>query len=809
MKRGAYRDEDEEEVSESPVIGGEEQPELQIERLDRVDFAIAAFLAATTYALLWLWSFPSLHPGSYDLCAVAAGVRPPAGVLPGLWSGMVRVVYAVFGCDYGATVLKFLGRLSLSVVAAFVYGLLREMLAFIMKARPQRSARRTLVMQLAAAIGTMTFVCSDPVWNTGQFFDESAVPLALTLGATMFFFSFMRTGSLRYSYLCAFMLGVLAAESPFGVVLACLFFALYFVVMNLKPDLESPFLKPAVIAVGKWHMTFMFGAGFVVAVCSNVANFVSLGGLGANAMSAGSLPIAYAGEYISRAMGASAFGGWILWAGVCLMPFMVSLVKFPSATDEENFLSYSSGLVYLFAGILALTQSCALPELWFWTYFPVSSPFLLNMGMLLMSMALAISITVLGIDSMCRNHMAIARLIYGYEEDDLDESDRAISQRLAEWLRRIGIVVVPALCVFVVVQGRQKTGVREMLAIIDSAVEETVRESDGTSYMVTDGFLDPAVELGSRAAGGSLKCISLVGEGKRDACLRTRGMTAEDDVFAFGTDAGVGLRTWLHEKRGMLDKCSVQAGFDIWKRDGKELPSIGGMIARPGGWKDEAERVRGIRRSREIAGRMLSFLSGGGIKWCTDAAVRNAFFAVEWQIARMCLRRSEEEDAAGNVEDAIKDADLGERLNAKNEFYEKAAALIDGRLGEMAGMLTPREGLRASLAKGDFTKASLYADLVLSGDPADADGNFAKGMRYLAQKQYSRAEEFFRRALRQRPDNAAALNNLAVVNLEMGRFAEAEKNVSKALEILPDAVELRNTQKAIAEGRAKAANGAR
>ena len=808
MKGRSYYDESE-EVSASPVIGGEEQQELQVERLGRADFAIAAFLAATTYTLLWLWKFPSLHPGSYDLCAVAAGVRPPAGILPGLWTGMVRIVYAACGCDSGATVLKFLGRISLSVVAAFVYGFLRELLAFIMKARPQRSTRRTLVMQLASVIGTMMFVCSDPVWNTGQFFSSSVVPLALTLGAMMFFFSFMRTGMLRYSYLCAFMLGVLAAESPFGVVLAILFFALYFVVMNLKPDLESPFFKPAVIAVGKWHMTFMFGAGFMVAVCANVVNFVSLGGLGANSMSAGALPIAYAGEYVARAAGASAVGGWILWAGVCLMPFVVSLVKFPSATDEENFLSYSSGLVYLFAGILALSQGCALPELWFWTYFTVASPFLLDMGMLLLAMSLAISITVLGMDSMCRNHMAIARLIYGYEEDDLDESDRAISQRLADWLRRVGIVVVPAFCVLVVVQGRQKTGVREMLAIIDSAVEETVRESAGTSYMFSDGFLDPAVELGSRAAGGNVKCISLVGDTKRDACLRTRAMSAEDDVFAFGQDAGVGLKTWLHEKRGMLDSCSVQAGFDVWKRDGMGMPPAGGMIARPGGWSDENERVRGVRRSREIAGSMLSFLSGGRIKWCTDEAIRNTFFAVGWHIAWMCLMRSEEEDAAGLVEEAIRDADLAERLNAKNEFYERVAALVDGRLGEVAGMTTPREGLKAALARADFAKASLYADLVLSGDPEDADGNFAKGMRCLAGKQYSRAEEFFRRALRRRPDDAAALNNLAVVNLEKGRLDEADKHVSKALEILPDAVELRNTQKAISRARARPDNGAR
>ena len=805
MKQPSFEDED--DVVAGP--DGIDRSQFQVERLGKVDFTIAAFLAAATFSFLWLWEFPSIHPGSYDSCATAAGVRPPAGVLPGLWAGLMRIVYSVFGCRGGGIVLKLVGRISLSVVAAFVYGFLRELLAFIMKARPQRSVRRTLVMQLSAAIGTMMFVCSDPVWSSGQFFGNSVVPLALTLGAMMFFFSFLRTGRLRYSYLCALMLGVLSAETPFGLVLSLILFALYFVVMNLKPELESPFFKPAVIAVGKWHMTFIFLAGAIVTVGVNVFCFVSNGGLHSNSMAAGALPFMYAGEYFARIADASQLGGWILWSGVCLLPFVVALVKFPAATDEENFLSYSTGLVYLFTGLLALSQGCALPELWFWTYFPVESSFMLDLGMLLLAMALAISITVLGIDSMCRNHLAIARLIYGYEEDDLDESDRAISRRLAERLRRVGIIAVPAFCIAVVVQGRQKTGVREMLSIIDSAVEETVREAEGTSYMFTDGFLDPAIELESRASGGDVKCVPLVGDTKRDAFLRTRAMTSEDDVFAFGFDAGMGLRSWIHEKRQMLDSSSVQTGLDIWKRDGMEMPQVGGMLARPGGWKGEGEPGRGIARAREIAGRMLDFLSTGRIKWCKDEEIRRAFFAAQWHIARMCLRRSEEEDVAGDVDAAIRDADLAARLNARNEMYDNMVMLVDGRIGETSGTATPREGLRMALAKADFTRAALYADLVLSGDPEDADGNFGKGMYYLAAKQYSRAEEFFLRSLKQRPNGAEALNNLAVVNLAQGRFDDADRNISRAIEILPDAVELRNTQKAIAEGRAKAADGPR
>ena len=327
--------------------------------------------------------------------------------------------------------------------------------------------------------------------------------------------------------------------------------------------------------------------------------------------------------------------------------------------------------------------------------------------------------------------------------------------------------------------------------------------------MFTDGFLDPAIELESRASGGDVKCVPLVGDTKRDAFLRTRAMTSEDDVFAFGFDAGMGLRSWIHEKRQMLDSSSVQTGLDIWKRDGMEMPQVGGMLARPGGWKGEGEPGRGIARAREIAGRMLDFLSTGRIKWCKDEEIRRAFFAAQWHIARMCLRRSEEEDVAGDVDAAIRDADIAARLNARNEMYDNMVMLVDGRIGETSGTATPREGLRMALAKADFTRAALYADLVLSGDPEDADGNFGKGMYYLAAKQYSRAEEFFLRSLKQRPNGAEALNNLAVVNLAQGRFDDADRNISRAIEILPDAVELRNTQKAIAEGRAKAADGPR
>ena len=352
----------------------------QTEKIGLGDLIIAAILAVATFVGLSVWSYPCLSPDLWADTAVAVGVRPAESVLPGYFTFAASIIHAIFGMSATPAALRIIGNISLTLLAVLVYMALREMLVFIMRARPQRSNRRSLVIKIASLVGAVAFLATDPIWNAGQALSEATILMALTLGSLEFYFLFLRKGAIRYAYVCAALLGLLAAESPMGFVFVAAFVMLNFLVLKVLPILESPFFRPEVIAVGKWYMTFIFIASLILGIAVNCWTYTSHGGLTAIGETPGSIPLAYLIGYWGRLASAADLTGWILFIGVCLIPFIVTIVRFPAAADEEVFLPYSTGMVFFFCGIVAFMQSCPLPELWFWTYSSHISPYLLSVG---------------------------------------------------------------------------------------------------------------------------------------------------------------------------------------------------------------------------------------------------------------------------------------------------------------------------------------------------------------------------------------------------------------------------------------------
>ena len=778
----------------------------QTERIGLGDMIIAALLAVTAYVLATLWQFPSLVPSAIPTATVAAGVRPAANLLPGLSTLAADLVYRVCGLSGGSKMLILLGHAALAVIAIIVYAALREMLAFIMRARPQSSRRRSLVMQLAAVVGTVAFVACEPVWTMGQTLTGDTVKLVLTLCAIETFFVFLRKGALVWSYLAAFFLGLLCAETPMGFVFLALFIIINHVVLNVLPVLESPFFKPEVIAVGKWLMTFIFLGSLVLGVGLNVLTFVLHNGLGANGIGSGQLPLEYLLGYWKLLSSASGFAGWIMLLGVCLIPFIVTIIRFPIAADEEMFLSYGTGIVFLFSGAVAFSQCCALPSLWFWCYFPVGSDYLLSIGLMLSAITLAGAITILGVDALCRNHKRLALQLFG--QDEVAEAEEHLaSRRSANFIRRAGLVIIPSALVAAILPGRVKSEAREMLGIFRDAVEEIVTEAAGCTYLFTGGHFDDAIELESARRGGTLYCLALTdGNSARERMLRTRGMWKDpEDSFSFNYDCGMGLRGWIRDKPAKLKNAAVMMGFDLWKRDGKPLPPMGGILSLPDGWKNEAERLRGLAAANALTERILEVYKKRRGHKVTEREIEDKFLAVQWRLARMCLVRGERADLAGEAEIAIAEAKRATALNENNRVHKKLLEAITRQNELMLRRLTPREGLQLALVRADFTMAKLYAETILVADPENHDANFGMGMFYLGEKQYTRAEEYLRRCLISKPYNPTVYNNLAMLQIEIGKFAAAEVNVKKALKLLPDSAAVKDTLKKLEAAKKKAA----
>ena len=781
----------------------------QTERIGLGDLIISAGVALVTCLLLDVWEFPGLHPAVWNDAVVASGVRPAVSVLPGFWRLIASIVYSVVGLGGGNHMFRLLGHFSLALVAMGVYVVLREMLAFIMRARPQQSIRRTFVMRIASVVGAFAFVFAEPVWTAGQCFSETTLLILLAIVATVAFFVFLRKGEMKYSYICAIALGLLTAETPLGIVMLLAFVGLNLFILKVMPSMESPFFKPALIAVGKWHMTFLYLAALVVGIGLNCVTFALHDGLSAVGQTAGQLPFAYLLAYWGKIVGAADALGWILLIGICLAPFLVTIFRFPTAADEESFLSYATGVVFLFSGVLAAAQSCSLPSLWFWNYGQVESQFLLSLGMLLTAMTLAGAVTILGVDALCRNHERLARQMFGNDEEDEGAGDadeealEPVDQGRPGVLRMFFLWAVPTVLVFAMLPGRVKDGTREMLSVINDAITETVVEAGKVAYLFTDGNLDVAVEMASRAQGKTLHCLSLIPNSTAMAVyLATRGMENDaEDLFCFRHDCGTGLRSWIRDRPERLQNCAVQMGFDLWKRDGKRIPPVGGMLSQPAGWADDRMRRDGIDRAHALIRRVLALYDSGSVKECTDPSVRRALCHVQWRLARMCLYRAERADLDGDTATANFETDLAKKLNAHNEIFQRLVSVNEKYRKSMLTRLTPREGLQLALVRADFSMGKGYAETIIAVDPENANANFALGMYYALHQQLNRAEAHLTRCLIHDPRQPSYYNNLAMVQLSLGKLEAAEVNVNKALALVPDSDEILDTQKRIQEAK--------
>ena len=774
----------------------------QAEKFGLGDLVISAVAGAVTFVALMLFEFPGLYPGVWQDATVAAWVRPAYRLMPGFWTQIAQQVYAVFGITGGESVLRLLGHVSLALSVFLAYCIMRECLTLMMRTRPQLSPRRKLVVRLASTIGSLAFGAMDPVWTLGQCLTESTLLLLLTLTATLCYFLFLRKGRLLFAYLGGILLGLLASESVIGFVLPPLLVSLYLFAVKVMPNLESPLFKPAVMEVGKWHMTFLYFAALIAGIALNCWTFVSHGGTGAIGETLGYLPLAYLLGYWEQITTSADPIAWLLMIAICFTPFVVTAIRFPPAADEERFLPYATGLVLLFCSLLCVTQTTFLPPLWFWTHFPVKSQYLLSLGLFCCAFTIAGGVTTLGVDTLCRNHHRLAKVLYGTDDDD----EPSGPSRSSQMVRRVSIILVPIFLMVLMIPGRIKTTTRMMLDVVREAVAATVREAGDAKMLITDGNLDAAIELESARQGGRLHCLSLMGGGgKMGSYLRTRSVLGDqEDEFAFGFDAGTGLRSWIRDRPEKLKSVAVQMGFDLWKRDGKPLPPMGGLLSRPAGFADETRRQADVASAHALGERVIAIYGRrGGIKSCSDESIRHAFVSVQWRLARMCTYRSEVDDLAARVDSAIAETHLAKTLNDLNPTYRDLVKAMERRNEILMQKLTPREGLQLALVRADFTTGKAYAETIVGVDPNNPDANFALGMYYLQRRQLSLAESYLKRCLIRKPDEPAVYNNLAMIQIEQRKFDAAEVNVRKALKLVPNSAAVLDTKKALDAARAK------
>jgi tetratricopeptide (TPR) repeat protein len=222
------------------------------------------------------------------------------------------------------------------------------------------------------------------------------------------------------------------------------------------------------------------------------------------------------------------------------------------------------------------------------------------------------------------------------------------------------------------------------------------------------------------------------------------------------------------------------------------MPEVGGFVSRtapfPAG-KAEAYAAS----ARSIAERILKLYANGKPIEVGYPELNRLFLFGQWRLSRMCRMRANSADRRKESKVSEMEHDLADRLDRFNPEWQKVQEKMDW-IGRQDGMrLTPREGLKLGLERADFRLARSYARKVIVSDENDVQANFALGMGYFTEKQYGRAEAHLKKCLIKAPNEPAVLNNLAIVQLRLGRYAEAETNAVRALELFPDSAEVKTT----------------
>ena len=781
--------------------------------IGRVDFALSCFLAIVSAGLMLLLAFPGIHPNAWEDVAIAAGIRPAAVVAPGIWHSLVSFLFRGVGMNAGVGILKVLGPVSMGLCAGMVYLLFREILALTSRLRLQYSPQRFLMARLASALGAMFFVCSDPVWHAGQVFSPVTMLVFLSTFGVLLFFSFLQSGSLSAAYGSMFILGILTAETPMGLFLLFFCWCVYFLAVRHVLSLDMPLLNPFVEQITKWHMTFLFLFGLFSAIAFNCIGFGWREGLSAAGMTKGDLVLAYVMRIWDIAMSAASPLGWAIAFCIVMLPCGVSVGLLPRAVDEEQFLPYHIGALFFVTSLVSYSQLAALDPLWMWTWSSTSqmfsSGYLLCMFMLASAATVTFGLVVLGVDAFCRNHRRLAVQMFAEIQMEDDGGQMLSSKRFRGSLRRIGLFVLPLVLLAGVVPGRWLSAPRQMLKLLDDYVKEICEECGDARWLFSDGAFDTAVEIAAALQGRGINVMSMAtGDAPREVFLRKRGGVDREDELTMRCGTATTLRTWVRDKPDRLASCALMMGFDLWKREGRTPPPCSGVICRPSGMA-EADRVKGVDSARALAARMLELYRRGFVVPKAGATINRLFLYAQWRLSRMMRHRAEQADKAGLAKEAQEETQMADELDRRNRAVKNIGDNMERMLRLTMSRMTPREGLQLALARADFALARKYAIPILDADPSDASANFGMGMSYFMERQWTRAEDYLRRCLLRSPKEPAVYNNLAVAQINTGRYEAALANARKALALAPNSAEIKDTIRQIekAQSAAKSRDG--
>ena len=754
----------------------------------------AVVTAAVLAFLVWLFRYPILPPGIWEDVAVGAGLRPPVGVIGGFVRGIYSLVFThIRNRDAAFFIIKALGCLSAGLVSFAVYQILNLTHPYLLMLAEHPLG--SLLARWSLAGACVLFICNDVVWNAVQAFSATGLQLMTILFAVWLTFKFHATRKRRFALAAMFFHTLLIGETALGYVGAVW---VVFAAMHIdRSDKESALKNPLARMFFRRVLMLEFFAVAALAIYAEYRLFTVQGGVFAEEESGLLLFITtYIGGLLDTIHAAATWKHWVLAFLAVIAPFLVLLRFYKRDFAGDNFIPNYRIAVYIGIGIVSWTQVCGIPGLSF-RYWMLNRTAMSPVIFALFTLLSVITLLWTMLLFVVRLNFDTARDMAAFHFDDESKTD--IGRRilrimtLIEHYTKPGVLCLSAATLLTALCLRYEGRTRQMLTLIGDYLRETVRECKGLERLVTDGALDAALELTAFREGQTLYTLSMTaGHKPRDIELRRRGIDAPDDRESLRTGFPNTLRGWIGNSSPVLQTLGTQLALDMWRKvPRKDRPTVYGTVARLN--KDLDEIFRTQSWGRDFAQRVIDVYEDGPHPKTIDRRIYEAFLFVQFRTARFCQWRAEAAGTRKWGEDSQLEQSLADRLDKLNPSYQNAKRMLDRVNGSRNITLTPRENLRICLENADFNAAVPFAELVIQANPADPEANWALGMHHFKQRNYVHAEPYLTRCLKERPQDPAVLNNLAIVEREIRRLDAAEKHIREGLEILPESPHLHRT----------------
>lgn len=759
---------------------------------------------AAVAALAWVWQFDTVPPDLMEDLAVAAGLRPPTDTTSLLWQYIAVPLCRFLGLQTAEAVLRVMGHISLGVLAVLTVLLFEKLVPASLRRGEHvvwwwRAWVRFVLFQ-----GAAIFCCSDPVWKTFCWFSPSSLQALLVFLIAICMIAYFRNGRRSMLFTAFAVLGLLSADTPVGaVILFGLVVWLYIRWRLYGVGAMVPQENPLANALLPWRLTLSFLGGVIVGTALEVYAFGFLDGLAAFGWEDWS---DYASKvlihYIKALMAACSPAGLFILFVVAVCPLLVECGFIKRATDDETHLTYFDGLIFLACGLIAFSQLSGASQLWFWTWAGghggVRDDVLKCVAVFLCSLAVLWALSVFTIELYLRNFRRITTLRFQDAAESAGAAEAFASLNRVQRVVRVVFFFLPVLILGCVIPFRAQRLERAMLGVVADVAREAADECHDADYLFTDGGLDAAVELAAAEEGRHLIALSMMGgsDKPREIYLRTRGVTNAEDKVLLESGAPDALRTWVLTRPDKVDACAVQLGFELWQRHRRPMPPCSGIVARQAGFSPD-EAAHGAEAARALARRVLAIYEWGEPDKTMDRSLRDMFLYVQWRLAVFARHRANAYDARGERDLAMEEAHLADELDKNNVALDNIRATMAWASKRKLERMTAREGLAMWIRLRDFAHARPFALSILDITPDDPLANWAIGMDYYMQGQYARAQVYLERGLKSRPNDPIFLNNLAQCHLRQGDPKGALPYAKRALEVLPDAPEVKGTMESI------------